>query len=64
MASHPHVDGVMDGGGPQPRRQQQQLEGGEVQRDEQQRPAVGQRLRQQQLTRYNFANEACTTAHS
>jgi hypothetical protein len=44
MASHPHVDGVVYVCGPQPGREQQQLEGHEVHRDEQQRPAVRQRL--------------------
>jgi hypothetical protein len=34
MASHPHVDGVVDVGGPQPSREQQQLKGHEVHRDD------------------------------
>ena len=58
MASHPHVDGVMYVCGPQPGREQQQLEGHEVHRDEQQRPAVWQRLQVRNIRLENTCNAA------
>ena len=58
MASHPHVDGVMYVCGPQPSREQQQLEGHEVHWDEQQRPAVWQRLQERNIRSEDMSNAA------
>lgn len=58
MASHPHVDGVVYVCGPQPGREKQQLEGHEVHRDEQQRPAIRQRLQERNTRSEDMSNAA------